>query len=184
MNKFTNRIQTERLVIKPLEGEDYFTWLAGYENRLPAQHKYDEGTVEMSRYTEEWFQLEIDNHQRLAVEDKLFFFGIFRKEDNAHVGAIDFSTLLRDDFQWARLGYMIHNQYWRRGYGKEAVAAAITFAFDKLNYHRIEAHINLDNTPSIKCAEGVGMKFECIRKGFIYENDAWTDHLIYYINAK
>ena len=25
---------------------------------------------------------------------------------------------------------------------------------------------------------------ECIREGFIYEYEEWTDHLVYYINAK
>ena len=69
------------------------------------------------------------------------------------------------------------------GYGKEAVSAALTLAFTQLKFHRIEAHINIDNAPSIKLAESVGMEFECIRKGFIYENDEWTDHLVYYKNS-
>nr|WP_036618543.1 GNAT family N-acetyltransferase [Paenibacillus alvei] len=183
MSKLIRRIESERMVIRPLENEDYAAWMAGFENSKPSQHKYDEGNIDMSFCTEEWFAQKVDKYHKLAEEDKCYIFGIFRKEDQAYLGTIDFSTLSRDDFQWARLGYTIHNQYWRRGYGKEAVAAAISFAFDKLDYHRIEAHINLDNNHSIKCAESVGMKFECIRKGFIYENDAWTDHLIYYVNA-
>ncbi len=91
---------------------------------------------------------------------------------------------MRTEFQWARFGYSIHNHYWRGGYGKEAVKAAIKLAFEKFNYHRIEAHINLDKNSSIKLAESVGMVYECTRKGFIYEDDEWTDHLVYYINAK
>ncbi|MER2181783.1 MAG: GNAT family N-acetyltransferase, partial [Desemzia incerta] len=43
---------------------------------------------------------------------------------------------------------MAHNHFWRKGYGKEAVNAALNLAFEKLNYHRIEAHINLDNHAS------------------------------------
>jgi RimJ/RimL family protein N-acetyltransferase len=174
--------ETERLVIRPLKKTDYKSWLKGYETRLPSQHKYDEGKRDMKICTEEWFSELINNHQKMASDDKVYVFGIFRKEDNVHLGAIDFSTIMRDDFQWARFGYTIHNQFWRKGYGKEAVKAAITLAFEKLNYHRIEAHINLDNIPSIKLAESIGMEFECIRKGFIYEFDEWTDNLIYYIN--
>ena len=82
------------------------------------------------------------------------------------------------------LGYTIHNQYWRNGYGKEAVKKAFNIAFQNLHFHRIEAHINVDNKPSIKLAESVGMDFECSRKGFIYEFEEWTDNLVYYTNSK
>ncbi|MDT8860296.1 GNAT family N-acetyltransferase [Alkalihalobacillus sp. MEB130] len=166
-----------------LQKQKDWSWLKGFETRLPSQHKYDEGRRDMNICTEEWFSELITNHQQMAADDKVYVFGIFRKEDNVHLGAIDFSTIMRDDFQWARFGYTIHNQFWSKGYGKEAVKAAVTLAFEKLSYHRIEAHINLDNTPSIKLAESIGMEFECVRKGFIYEYDEWTDNLIYYINS-
>lgn len=151
---------------------------------MPSQHKYDEGKRNMSICTERWFEELIANHQQMALNDKVYIFGVFRKDDNTHLGAIDFSTIMRDDFQWARFGYTIHNQFWRQGYGRESVKAAIKFAFEQLNYHRIEAHINMDNTPSVKLAESIGMDFECIRKGFIYEYGEWTDNLIYFINSK
>ncbi|WP_286230938.1 GNAT family N-acetyltransferase [Neobacillus mesonae] len=184
MNKFSYKIETERLVIRPFEKEDYSVWFTEYENRLPSQHKYDEGKIDMGICTKDWFMKLVENQQRLALEDKVYVFGVFRKADHTQLGAIDFSTLMRDEFQWARFGYTIHNQFWRNGYGQEAVKAAISLAFEKLNYHRIEAHINPDNIPSIKLAESVGMTFECIRKGFIYEFDEWTDNLIYFINSK
>nr|WP_028594422.1 GNAT family N-acetyltransferase [Paenibacillus assamensis] len=184
MNTCNHSKETERLIVRSLQKEDYSSWLAGYEGRLPSQHKYDEGQIDTSICTEEWFSEFVDKHQKLAIEDKAYVFNIFRKEDHAHVGEVDFSTLIRDDFQWARAGYNIHNQFWRNGYGQEAVRAALNIAFEQLYYHRIEAHINLDNTPSIKLAEGVGMKFECVRQGFIYEFGEWTDNLIYFINSK
>ncbi|WP_456278894.1 GNAT family N-acetyltransferase [Bacillus sp. AK128] len=184
MESFTYTTETERLIVRPYSKEDYSNWLTQFNNRMPSQHKYDDGKVDMSICTEEWFRDLVDNHQQMALEDKVYVFGVFRKEDHAHLGAIDFSTIMREDFQWARIGYTIHNQFWRKGYGKESVKAAIILAFEKLNYHRIEAHINLDNNPSIRLAEIVGMQFECIRKGFIYEFDEWTDNLIYYINSK
>lgn len=183
MSKFNCYKETERLFIRPLEREDYTTWLSEFENRFPSQHKYDEGKRDMSICTKEWFEELVDEHQKMASNDNVYVFGIFRKEDGAHLGAIDFSTIMREDFHWARFGYTIHNQFWRQGYGKESVKAAISLAFENLNYHRIEAHINLDNDSSVKLAESVGLKFECIRKGFIYEFEEWTDNLIYYITS-
>ncbi len=77
------------------------------------------------------------------------------------------------------MGYSIHNQYQRQGFGFEAVKAALIAGFEHLNYHRIEAAINLDNEPSIALAKSVGMKKECMRPGFFYENEQWVEHLIY-----
>lgn len=182
MNKL--RIETDRLVIRLLEESDYSNWLTQYENRLPSQHKYDEGKIDMSICSKEWFLDLVNKHHQMAEEDKVYVFGVFRKLDNSHIGSIDFSTILREEYQWARFGYTIHNHFWRQGYGKEAVRAAISFAFEKLDYHRIEAHINLENIASKKLAESVGMVYECTRKGFIFEEEKWTDHLVYFINAK
>ncbi|WP_417899826.1 GNAT family N-acetyltransferase [Bacillus haimaensis] len=184
MESFTYNVETDRLNIRPFIKEDYLNWLNQYNNRMTSQHIYDDGKIDMSICTEEWFEELIDKHQQMALDDEVYIFGIFRKEDHAHLGAIDFSTIMREDFQWARFGYTIHNQFWRQGYGKESAKAAIKLAFEKLNYHRIEAHINLNNTPSIKLAESIGMEFECIRKGFIHEFGEWTDNLIYFINSK
>lgn len=182
--KFTIFSDTERLVIRPLQKRDYENWLHAYKGRYSSQHHHDSGKLDMSDCTHEWFDQLVDKHQELALTDTEFIFGVFRKRDNQHLGMIDFSTLFRDEFQWGRIGYTIHNQYWRNGYGKEAVMAALHIAFTDLKFHRIEAHINLDNAASIHLAEKVGMTYECIREGFIFEFGEWTDNLIYYKNGR
>ncbi|WP_369903379.1 GNAT family N-acetyltransferase [Bacillus manliponensis] len=182
MIKFAITVETERLIVRPLQEHDYIAWLSGFNNRLSSQHRHDKGKIDMSDCTEEWFATLVKKHQTLAIDDAAHIFGVFLKENGAHVGMIDFSTLIRDDFQWCRMGYTIHNQYWRKGYGKEAVKAAIHIAFHNLNFHRIEAHINTDNDASIHLAKSVGMEFEGVRKGFIFEFGEWTDHLVYYVN--
>ncbi|MGF3104701.1 GNAT family N-acetyltransferase [Rossellomorea sp. DUT-2] len=184
MKDFTIISETERLIIRPLKVADYPNWLKEFESRSASSSRHDLGKMDMSECTEEWFVQLVTKHQELASNDIAHVFGVFRKEDHNHVGMVDFSTLSRNEFQWGRIGYTIHNQHWKNGYGKEAVKAALNIAFHDLNFHRIEAHINLDNTPSIKLAESVGMEFECIRKGFIYEFGEWTDNMIYYLNAR
>jgi [ribosomal protein S5]-alanine N-acetyltransferase len=106
-------------------------------------------------------------------------FGIFDRNTGKHFGNIDLSTIKRENCQWAVIGYEIHNQHWRKGVGREAVRAALIAGFDSLSYHRIEAVINVDNYAFIALAESVGMQKECIRRGFLYENEQWVDQLIY-----
>lgn len=172
--------ETERLVIRPLTNNDYKEWLSGFNGRFESQHKHDPGQMDMNECTGEWFEELVRKHQELAGNDIAHVFGVFRKRDGKHIGMVDFSTLARNEFQWGRIGYTIHNQFWNRGYGKEAVKKALHMAFEDLGFHRIEAHINLDNIPSMRMAESAGMKFECKREGFLFEDGKWTDHLVYY----
>lgn len=182
--KFDMASETERLILRPLEEKDYQRWIEGFQHKLPSQSKYDEDQMDMSEWTQESFNEVVKKLQNLALTDKAFVFGIFLKNDNKHIGKVEVSTIMRDEFQWGLLGYRLHNQFWGKGYGKEAVSEALKMAFNNLDFHRIEAHINVDNIPSIKLAENAGMEYECTRKGFIYEFEEWTDNLIYYKNAE
>ncbi|MGG1575469.1 GNAT family N-acetyltransferase [Fictibacillus sp. NRS-1165] len=174
---------TERLVVRPYLTNDYQNWYKQYLNCDPARNKYDEGKIDMSDYTSVWFDEMVNKNQQLIEKDEAYILGVFRKEDGVHVGVVDLSTLMRNEFQWGRIGYTILNPYWGKGYGREAVKAALKIAFIQLGYHRIEAHISMDNTASIKLAESAGMEFECVRRAFIFEFGEWTDHLVYFCNA-
>lgn len=172
-------LETERLVLRPQKPDDYDRWYEGFAMRWPAVNVYDSGWQDLTECTREWFKTLCERHQKIAVEDKTYVFGIFSKHSQQHLGNIDISTIHRQDNQWAVLGYGIHNHAWRQGFGKEAVRASLIAGFEQLKYQRIEAHINLDNTASIALAKSVGMREECIRRGFVYENDEWTDRRVY-----
>ncbi|WP_010647241.1 GNAT family N-acetyltransferase [Oceanobacillus massiliensis] len=174
--------ETDRLIIRPYIKEDYWNWYTQFDNRLPSKHKYDEGHYDMSRFTEKWFIHWIRGLYEAAERDQFYIFGVFRKEDGVNLGNIEINTILRKDYHWAMMGYYIHNQFWKKGYGKEGVLAALQLFFKQLNYHRIELHINLDNEPSIRLAESTGFIYECTRNEFSYEDGKWTDLLIFYRN--
>ncbi|WP_391122244.1 GNAT family N-acetyltransferase [Psychrobacillus sp. L3] len=182
MEKTKLYIETERLNIRPFENDDYANWYAGFDNRLPSQYKHDDGYSDMSYSTEEWFVKWIDGFRQAAEKDEMYILGVFRKEDGANVGKVELITILRMDYQWAMMGYSIHNQFWKNGYGVESVKAATKLFFSELNFHRIELHINTDNEPSKRLAERAEFAFECNREQFSLENDEWTDFLIYYQN--
>lgn len=173
------RIETERLVLRPQQSIDYEVWYAGFSERFPSQHQYDDGRVNLDHCDRDWFTTLCQRHHQTALRDELYVFGIFNRQTKQHLGNIDISTLKRGEYQWAILGYEIHNQFWKQGFGKEAVRAALIAGFESLNFQRIEAAINLDNSASITLAESIGMQRECIRRKFFYEAEQWVDHLIY-----
>ncbi|MCM3454315.1 GNAT family N-acetyltransferase [Heyndrickxia oleronia] len=175
--------ETNRLILRPFKKEDYSNWYTQFDQRLPSQYKYDDGRPsDMETSTEAWFTNWIEGFEEMANKDETYILGVFRKEDGVNVGKVEITTIMRREFQWAMMGYSIHNQFWKNGYAIESVSAATDLFFSKLNFHRIELHINVDNHPSIRLAERTGFLFECVRKEFSYEDHQWTDFLIYYKN--
>lgn len=173
--------ETDRLILRPLENRDYEKWLEGFHGTRPQQYKYDSPKMDLTEWTQEKFNDVVQRHEELAARDEGYILSVFRKSDSKHIGMVGFWTLMRREFQWGFVEYRFHNQYWKQGYGKEAVKEGLNVACHNLGFHRIEAHINEDNTPSIQLAERVGLTYECRRKKFIYTADEWTDNLIYYI---
>lgn len=56
------------------------------------------------------------------------------------------------------MGYIIHRNHWRRGYGTEAVSTAIEYGFTALGLNRIELWIHEGNTASQGLARALGFK--------------------------
>ncbi len=83
------------------------------------------------------------------------------KGDNRLIGTC---TLFHFDegFHRAETGYELNRAYWGRGIMAEAMTAILTFGFNELELHRIEAVIDIANERS---------KNLLFRLGFTYEGD-------------
>lgn len=175
--------ETQRIIIHPTREEDFVAIRDGLNGQKVQQNKYDDEELELADvYTETFCKNNVDTLIQYAKDDKAYLFRTFKKEDGSYIGGVIIKTILRKNFQWAEVGYWLLNQYWGNGYGSEMLKLAIDIAFKELGFHRLEAHINLDNIASQKTAEAARMKLECIRKGFIFEYDTWTDNMVYVIN--
>ncbi|MFO0747367.1 MAG: GNAT family protein [Myxococcota bacterium] len=79
----------------------------------------------------------------------------------------------------AEVGYDLLPEHWGRGYASEAVLAAVTFAFERLGLHRVQAQIDPANVASARVLEKVGFA----REGHLRENwhhaGVFTDSVIF-----
>lgn len=174
-------VRTRRLEIRPYRLGDYGTWLKAGIGRKKKQNKYDYGPRPARYSNKAHFRKLCARHNRIARKDQCYPFGIFDRKTGAFLGVVDVSTITRDWYQWASVGYQINNTSWGRGYGKEAVRAAIGIAFKQLGYKRVEASIRPDNWRSIRLAKSLGMKREGRRNEYIFDNGEWEDHVIFTI---
>jgi RimJ/RimL family protein N-acetyltransferase len=77
--------------------------------------------------------------------------GVILKESEEFVGP------------WYRrlaVGYILARPHWRRGFMTEAMEAFLTYCFDALETHRVEAAIEPDNTGSLALATRLGFQRE------------------------
>jgi RimJ/RimL family protein N-acetyltransferase len=95
---------------------------------------------------------------------ELLKWGIALRSDDTLIGSV---TLFRPDFTHRRveLGYALGRAYWGNGYMHEALKAVLTYAFDVLEFHRIEADVDPRNAASIRTLERLGFQ----REGYLRE---------------
>lgn len=79
-------------------------------------------------------------------------------EDNSLIGVIE---LLRFDEETERcsFAYMLGEDFWGKGYGTEALRAALGFAFDKMQVRKVVADHFAVNPASGACMRKAGMSY-------------------------
>lgn len=81
------------------------------------------------------------------------------KDNQKGIGCISLDKI--DLFgEKAEVGYWLGEDYWRKGYGTEALEEILKFAFDKLKLKRVEADVFSENPSSGKLLELFGFKKE------------------------
>lgn len=79
----------------------------------------------------------------------------------------------------AEIGYLIAPAHWRKGLVSEALTAVITFAFEEMRLHSIEANINPQNEASRRLLLKHGFVKEAYFKEDYYFNGKFLDSEIY-----
>jgi ribosomal-protein-alanine N-acetyltransferase len=101
---------------------------------------------------------------------------LIRREDQAILGAVNLSEIVRGVFQNAYLGYWIGAPFARQGYMREGLALALDHAFRSLRLHRLEANIQPANMASIRLVKSLGFRREGFSPRYLKIGGRWRDH--------
>ena len=81
------------------------------------------------------------------------------------------------------MGWILHMNYWKRGYMPEAVRALLKYGFEELSLHRMCASCNADNYGTYRVMEKCGMRKEAAflksRRGRPGIDKEWFDEFLY-----
>lgn len=75
----------------------------------------------------------------------------------------------------AYVGYYVLPDYWSNGYASEAAQLLVSYAFDELNAHRVEASVQADNPASKRVLEKLGFQQEGTKRDAYYKQGEYKD---------
>ena len=118
----------------------------------------------------------VSNHLESKIQK--YTFVIEDKLTGAFIGLFGFN-LGKITYRNAEVWYLIHPNFWGRGYATEALKCVIEFGFTTLKLHRITAGCAVGNIGSIKVLEKSGMQKEGRHREILPLKTGWSDNFEY-----
>ena len=145
-------IETENLYLREMNMNDFETLsavISDEENMCHYVKPYDkEGVIR-------WINWCMDSYQKYG-------FGLWAlclKENDEMIGDCGLSMQNIDGQMLPEIGFHIRKDLHRKGYGKQAAAAARDWAFEHTQFPALYSYCTADNVASYKTAEAIGMSF-------------------------
>lgn len=158
----------EMLTMRPLDGRDVADILA-----LAAAPEIAANTFVPQPYPPEAAREFVRDRQEKWRNDEDYVFALIEKRSEAFVGCMGIHPV-HEHFR-AEVGYWIGTPYWGRGYATEALRLLIRFGFERLKLNRIEAGHFAHNPASGRVMQKADMRYEGLRRKFVWHRDCFKD---------
>lgn len=169
------RIKTKRLILRPVTIHDV-PQLIKYTARN-RQHLAQGGApFPEDQHLMEYWTRKVEISAREMTKGKSL--RLFPFLDSKLIGNISLTNIVRGPLQACNLGYAIDANHQGQGLMREAVAATVHYAFEKMELHRIMANYQPTNTRSGSLLKSLGFVEEGLAKQFLFIDGEWRDHIL------
>ena len=168
-NKNFPRMETKRFVLRQIEltdAEEVFYYFSQDE----VMKYYD---LDVLKDVSEARRI-IKNWQTKYHKNEGLRWGIATKEDNKIIGSCGFHNWEKEHFK-AEIGFEVTPEYWRSGVMTEVLQPILSYGFEKMELHRIEALYDPDNMASKKTLEKAGFIYEGTLRESAFEKGQFCD---------
>lgn len=116
------------------------------------------------------------DRQLARVGERYVSLGLFRRDDDALLGAFNLSEIVRGNFHSAYLGFYAFAPHQGVGFMTEGLALVCATAFESIGLHRIEANVQPGNHRSLALVSRAGFVREGFSRAYLFIDGAWRDH--------
>jgi ribosomal-protein-alanine N-acetyltransferase len=171
-------IEGDGLYLRPFQMRDFEAWATLREQSRGFLTPWEPTWAE-DDLTRPSFRARLRRYSRDIDNDEAYTFAVLRGQDHALLGGITLGQIRRGVTQAGTLGYWIGAPYARHGYMSRALRACLSFGFQHLRLHRIEAACLPHNQASIHLLEKAGFSREGRARAYLKINGQWWDHLLF-----
>ena len=168
-------LQGDRIFLRPPRASDYANWAALRQASRAFLVPYEPQWAP-DELTRDGFRRRLRAYQESRRNGTGAPFFLF-KHDGTLVGGINCNGIARGVAQSCHIGYWVGIEFARQGYTREALRLLLTYGFEELGLHRIEANCLPRNAPSVGLLRGVGFRLEGLSRAYLMINGVWEDHL-------
>jgi len=120
--------------------------------------------AEIMKFTPSRIPQTVDQTERrlrslVEKEASLAPLGVWAAELNGNAEFFGWFMLMKSEFEFPELGFMIVRKHWGKGLATEVARALIDFGMNGLNLNGLTAATDLDNPASIRVLEKLGFRF-------------------------
>ncbi len=172
-HKGTKEICTNRLLLRKYRLSDAEAMFENYANDDRVTKYLSWKTYSKSSDIIPFLEMSIKDYERKST----YHWAI--EYEGKMIGSI--AVMAVDDLRNnCEVGYCIGYDFWNKGITSEALAAVITFLFEKVGMHRVLAKHDVENPASGEVMKKCGMTYEGRFKEYYLRHDGtYSDALVY-----
>ena len=166
------RFETDRLIQREITREDFDNWyeiLSDPETMKYYPRPYDRAGVQR------WVDWTLNNYSRYGFG----LWAVILKETGEFIGDCGITMQNIDGVQLPEIGYHVHKNHWRKGYGSEAAKAVRDWAFANRDFECLYSYMTQSNVASWSTAAAAGMK-----RVKEYTDERYFDMYVYAISRE
>ena len=151
MPKFVERIDTERLILRPFNNDDVeeaFRWFGDPLVMRFVPNGPDQ-SIEQTRHR-------VDGYQKHQAAHDFSKWVIIDRESLRLIG--DSGLLVLSDYGWIDLGFRLLREFWGKGLASEAALAWVRAAFENYGIAELGAFAHRDNVAAHRVLGRVGFR--------------------------
>lgn len=148
--------ETERLKFRPLELEDFDSWLGLFKAKDIAKNLDLDPKLSDSELCQKWFNKVFHRYENDLGGMNV----LIDKKTNQFIGQCGLLIQNIENVERMEIGYSILPQFWNQGFASESASKCKDFAFENKFANSLISMVHIENLSSEKVALKNGMTFE------------------------